>query len=271
MRKTSLIFAIVALGSHPLQNARAQTPKLTFEVASVKKVNESGPPILSRPQIVTPGGDFEAVGTLVRFVMYAYDVADFEVTAGPDWVRTDRFQISAKSGREASVTEVRQMLRSLLEERFSLRTHSAQVQMTHYVLRLARPDGRLGSQLVKNSNDCRLRVLRPPNVPSGAAATSGCGPIDYLARTTSNVLETRVANQTGLEGNFEYFLYAAPERPRSIAGNAVLGIEPSALPSDPNLPAYATALKEQLGLRLDAAKMPVTVVVIDSVQRPSDD
>jgi uncharacterized protein (TIGR03435 family) len=142
--------------------------------------------------------------------------------------------------------------------------------MTHYVLRVARPDGRLGPQLTKNSNDCRLRVLRPPAVPSGAAATSGCGPIDYLARTTSNMLETRVADQTGLEGNFEYFLYAAPERPHSIAGNAVLGIEPLALPSDPNLPTYVTALKEQLGLRLDTAKMPVTVVVIDSAQRPSD-
>jgi uncharacterized protein (TIGR03435 family) len=269
MRRTSLIFVIVVLGSHPLQNARAQTPKLTFEVASIRKASDSETAIVSRPQGGRPGGAFDATGTVVRLVLSAFDVADFEVTGGPSWTRTDRFTISAKAGREASAAEMQVMLRALLEERFRLRTHFEQRQMTHHVLRVARSDGRLGAQLVKNTNECTSPRMKLSSVPSGAAAMSGCGPIEHLVRTTANMLEARVEDRAGLAGNFDFFLYAAPERPRSINGAAVSG-ELSTLQRDQSLPAYRVALKGQLGLMLETGRSPATVLVIDGVEQPSE-
>ena len=62
------------------------------------------------------------------------------------------------------------MLQALLEERFGLRTHAEPRQMTHYVLQVARPDGRLGAQLVKNTNECTSPLMKLSGVPPGAAA-----------------------------------------------------------------------------------------------------
>lgn len=269
VRHVVLMVCTLAFATRHVSQPHAQATTLTFEVASVKKVSESAQPAVGRPQGVRAGGGFDAVGTVVRFVMYAYDVADFEVVGGPDWLRTDRFEITARAGREASVDETRRMLRSLLEERFRLRAHTESRQMSHYVLRVAKPDGRLGPQLVRNENQCASKVAPPAGVPSRAATLTGCGPIEYLVRTTSNMLAARVVDETGLDGSYEFSLYAAPERPRSINGSVVPGIDPS-VPSDPNLPTYSVALTEQLGLKLEVVRSPVSVVVIETVQQPSE-
>jgi|SRR3954470_20888845 uncharacterized protein (TIGR03435 family) len=133
MRQAVPILAVLLLAIVGRQNTRAQTPTLTFEVASIKKISEAA--MISRSQGARPNGSFEAAGTLVRFVMSAFDVADFEVIGGPNWIRTDRFLISARAGREASATEINLMLQALLAERFGLRTHVDLREMTQYVLR----------------------------------------------------------------------------------------------------------------------------------------
>ena len=199
----------------------AQTAKPTFEVASVKAFRGSAPTIITRPASAWAGGAFDMTGTLVQFVLYAYDLRDYQLVAGgADWVREDRFEIAARAGREVSTAEVRLMLRSLLEERFKLATRWEERQMRQYELVLARSDGQFGPYLKRS--DCKTKIEPPPAVPAGAARSSGCGSIALIARGASTRMEASVIDKTGLEGSFEYFLYTAPaERPITVGGRVL--------------------------------------------------
>ena len=235
----------------------------SFEVASVKPRTLPGTS-LSAPQGARPGGAFGMVNsTVARLVMYAYDLPNYQVTGGPDWVRTDRFDIAARAGREASTADIRRMLQSLLNDRFKLRTHTEQREMAVYKLVMARGDGRLGPNVTKSDDDCKRLVQRPPNVPAGAVTVTGCSTVAHLARSASGVMASPVTDATGLVGEFEYAFYYS-------SGGAGLVATTSIAP-DIDAPSFPTALQEQLGLKLEASRGLVEVLVIDSVERPTPD
>jgi uncharacterized protein (TIGR03435 family) len=101
-----------------------------FEVASVKPRTLPGPATITQPQGARPGGAFEMVNsTVARLVMYAYDLRDYQVAGGPNWVRAERFDVVARAGRDASTGEIRRMLQSLLAERFKLVVRKEQREM----------------------------------------------------------------------------------------------------------------------------------------------
>src|SRR3989442_1202246 len=107
-------------------------PPVRFEVASVK-------PNTLDDRIVTinvgPGGRFAARGyTLVLLMQRAYGVMDWNVTGGPGWIRTDRFDVTAKANVAGNLTEgqLKPMLQALLAERFKLRLHKASKEMNGY-------------------------------------------------------------------------------------------------------------------------------------------
>src|SRR5882762_3196843 len=109
-------------------------PPTEFEVASVR-------PNTANDRIVTinvgPGGRFDARGyTLVLLMQRAYGVMDWNITGGPGWIRTDRYDVSAKAGVAGNLTEaqLRPMLRRLLAERFNLRLHQGSKEMSGYAL-----------------------------------------------------------------------------------------------------------------------------------------
>jgi uncharacterized protein (TIGR03435 family) len=252
----------------------------TFDVASVKP-NRSGSP--ARAMGPEPGG-FGAINIGLRdLVAFAYgvtyDSADTRVIGGPDWIASQRFDISAKTA--APRDRIAAMVQSLLQERFKLRAHIETREVSIYALVLAR-EGALGPQLHRSEIDCAARReaarggTLPPPAPPGArpmctgrnipgTIVGGALTLDSLASALTRFAGRPVTNETGLTGAFDYDLTWTPEAiPEPAAGAPPLII-------DPNGPSLMTAVQEQLGLKLEPERVPADVVVIDSAELPSPD
>jgi uncharacterized protein (TIGR03435 family) len=233
----------------------AQEPKPTFEVASVKR---SQSPRLDWNQNVLPGGRFVASNApLVNLIQYAYSVPDYRLQQVPSWVRSERFDIAAKAEEEVAAAQIRVMLQTLLEDRFRLVTRREKREMPINNLVLARGDGRLGPNLEKlsGSDDCKNASSTRADAPPGALAMGGCGGIAGVAGLAGQHTNTVVVDGTGLTGTFSFTIYFAPD------------LSPT---GDTSLPSFVTALNEQLGLRLQPGRGPVEVLLIESIERPSE-
>ena len=255
-----LLLLLIAAAVFPL-TARQAAP--TFEVASVKRAPPPQP-VNRVVQQVSPPGTFNRTTNVAVLIQFGYDLQDYQVVGGPSWIREDRYDVAARAGREVPLAELRLMVRSLLAERFKLVTHNEQREMSAYALVLSRADKRFGPGLKKNEDGaCKSRVEAPTNVPPGAVRSAGCDSMASFAALASRQMGAPVIDATGLVGLYEtsYYYDAA-------GGFLGRGIEPA---GTVDLPQYSTALQEQLGLRLEPRRMPIPVLVIDSVQPPTPD
>ena len=266
---------------------RAQTPATAaFEVASVRP-NKSGD---GRVMLgVQPGGGFNATNVPLRLLLrQAFNVQDFQIAGGPDWIGSDRFDVIAKApdGVEFTADTMRPMLRSLLAERFKLAFHNETRDMPIYALMKARTDGKLGAGLTPATIDCAALGGRrgggPPPAPPQPGQKMDCGmmigpgrlnaggmPMSNLATALAPQVGRIVLDKTELMGNYDFELSYAPEAIGSVGGPPLLNGGP--VPVDPNAPNLFTALQEQLGLKLDSQRGPVDVVVIDRIEQPVAD
>jgi len=265
----------------------AQAPAATaFEVASVKPNKTGDGRVMLGMQ---PGGRFNASNVPVRLLLrQAFNVQDFQIVGGPDWLSSDRFDVVAKApeGVEFTGDALRPMIRSLLADRFKLAFHNETREMPIYALVKARADGKLGPNLTPAAIDCAA-VMRgrrgggPPPAPPQPGQKMECGfmigpgkmnaggmPMTNLAQTLSPQVGRVVLDKTDLTGNYDFELTYAPEA-LGIGGPPLLNGGPA--PVDPNLPNLFTALQEQLGLKLDSQRGPVDVVVIDRIEQPTAD
>jgi len=268
-----------------------------FEVASVKP-NKSGDNRIMFA--VQPGGRFSATNVSLRMLIRnAYQLQDFQIVGGPDWVSSDHFDVVAKAERDdlgdpfraeksGEPSRGQLMLRTLLADRFKLEAHMENREMSIFALVLARSDGRLGPQLQKSSVDCealiaggRGRGPMPPPGPAGPGDRVPCGirvapgnmavggaTLTQFANSLGMFVARIVVDRTGLEGSYEFNLTWTPDQMAIRPPGAPE--PPNAPPVDPNGPSIFTALQEQLGLKLDSQKGPVSVLVIDRVARPSE-
>ena len=247
----------------------AQTPRPTFEVASIRQWIP-GPDIQGGANSLQVNGQFDRSRTTVQsLIQFAFDLQPYQVVGGPEWIRRTNFAVHARGDRSASLPQLRAMVQALLEDRFKLTARSERREMRTYVLTLARPDRRLGAGLKPAANGKCQNVVLPANRPPGAIGASGCGPLSGLTMLLSNALASPVVDKTGLNGVYGYAFYHSREGlaipTRSVDPNA------QAPPPDTgNAPSLMTALREQLGLRLNVAREPVPVVVVDSVQQPTE-
>ncbi len=135
---------------------------LTFQAVSVKQ-NVSGS-VFARVEVRSPGR-FTAINVpAALLVRFAYGLEDFEVVGGPRWLESDRYDVVASSGGDATIDQKRAMLRQVLQERFSLSSHAETRQLPTYALMMARNDGRLGPGLERSATHC------------GSGAESALGP-----------------------------------------------------------------------------------------------
>ena len=259
----------------------AQTPASpAFEVASVKQNKSSGN---TRPQFsIQPGGRVTVSNMpLDALIRMAYQLQPLQLLGGPSLTGSDRFDIVAKSATEirlvpGTIGPLQHMLQSLLVDRFNLKVHTEARELPVYVMAIERTDGRLGPQLHPSSLDCADATAgaQPPggqrrcgmNATPGYFSGGGVA-LSQLALGLSAILQRVVIDRTGLAGTFDFDLTWTPD-------SFVLGPPHAAaafpLP-DPNAPAMLTALREQLGLKINSPKEPVDVLVIDHVEHPSED
>jgi uncharacterized protein (TIGR03435 family) len=199
-----------------------------------------------------------------------------QITGGikgyPDWATSDHYNVIATTGGQHTRDEIAALVRMMLAERFKLATHTITEQRDGYALVRVTPD-RLPTGLRKIDIDCadpavaaNARNARPPAnlddiapcvIYRAAVTRSGGDSMSNFARWFGAVIGTQVVDETGLEGYYAYTLtYSQPG----------LGTPPAA--AEP--PELTTAVKEQLGLRLVPRKLTVTVLIIDHIERPSE-
>lgn len=273
MRSRSILalIAMVAAGVATNQASLvlgAQTPRPTFEVASVRPW-VPGSEVKGGANSLEANGQFDRSRTTVEdLIRFAFDLRPYQVVGGPEWIRRTNFAVHARGDKNASVPQLRPMVQALLEDRFKLKAHSEKREMRTYVLTLARPDRRFGAGLKPVTDGKCQNVVSPANRPQGSIGASGCGPLSGLTTLLSGALASPVVDKTGLEGMYVYAFYHSREG-LAIPARSVDASLPPPPPDTGNAPSLMTALREQLGLRLDAARDEVPVLVVDSVQQPT--
>jgi uncharacterized protein (TIGR03435 family) len=262
-----LLAGLVAVAS-----ARAQSPAApAFEVASVKP-NTSGD---SSSRTSGRDSSFIATNTTVKMlILTAFNVKGFQLAGGPAWIESERFDVNGRPPE--GVKYSRAMLRTLLEARFKLVTHTETREQPIYALVLARPDGRLGPQIKPTATlDCTpapgANPAGPLVSPCGLNSTVGGAagkltavgqPLEGLAATLGNFeLGRQVIDRTGLTGKYDFELQWSSDTLRAMGTTDAAAAAPGVF----------TALQEQLGLRLDSQRGPVEFVIIDSIDRPTPD
>ncbi len=300
--------AMVAVGGLAAPRLGAQAPQtgadapIAFEVASIKPNNSGDGRVMMQNQ---PGRYSASNVTLRLLIRNAYQLQDFQISGGPSWIASDHYDIVAKI--DASVAEqmaaagppvpgqgpgkLQLMIRSLLAERFKLVVHTETKEQPIYALILARSDGRLGPQLKKSETDCAAVMAaargRGPGLPPPGPPQSGeaipCGirvgmgnmvvggaPLTQFANTLGMFTGRVVLDRTGLTGNFDFNLTWTPDQmpQRPPGAPADQPIRANGVDIDPNGPSIFTAVQEQLGLKLDSQRGPVTMLIIDKAERP---
>ena len=263
-----------------------------FEVASVK--SSADKVMFVR---VLPGGRLSAAAPVKMLVVNAFGVQGFQIVGGPAWMDSDRYAIDAKAPANASRAEVMAMLQSLLEDRFQMRTHRETRQLPVYELvagknGLKLPVPKEGSCAVAGSGGVPApgpapaggrmapgpggpATMTPPcgaimlaMSPDGAVMQGGKVPMSELVRTLAMVTGRPVIDKTRYTGVFDVRLPFTPDL--ASDGMPRQPVDPSAPAPDSAAPSILGVLQEQLGLKLDSARGPVEVVVIDHLEKPTE-
>jgi uncharacterized protein (TIGR03435 family) len=292
-RGTGSALAIaVLLALLPAAAVRAQTPPAgtspapSFEVASIKP-NRSGDMSMS---IMFQPGRFVATGMAVKqLITMAYDIKDFQVTGGPGWIDADRFDIDAKEPegfaegldklpRDQRRAKLGQLIQSLLADRFALKVSHATKELPVYALVVAKSGPKI--QAAKPGDTYPNGIKGPDGralghggmMRMGPGQLTGQGlPIASLVGLLSQQLGRDVLDQTNLKGNYDFDLRWTPDQVPAGMPMGPEGPKPvEGPPPDTSGPSIFTAIQEQLGLKLESTKGPVEILVIDHIERPSE-
>jgi uncharacterized protein (TIGR03435 family) len=295
--------------------AQATTAPAAFEVASVKPSDANAAGGLgSIPSMRPQGKDGMTIVNmpLRLLIRMTYGLQDFQIVGGPDWQMSNRFDITAKAaeGTTQGTQDLLPMLKTLLADRFKLKTHMETRELPTYALVVARSDGTLGPNIKPSTSDCsnaeaetraRMETLAkggpaalaallpkpgetvkcammpaidPANPAAGFGLRADGQPMSALVQQLLTTVTGRtVIDKTGLTGRYDWELRFDPQVFLALLpqlGINIPGAAANALPASDS-PALLTALQEQLGLRLDAGRGPVEVLVIDSAELPQAD
>jgi uncharacterized protein (TIGR03435 family) len=261
-----VLLAFVGVGSRaPRWIAFAQQePKLAFEVASIKPGNSGDE---RSGFYLQPGGRLTASNvSLKRLISYAYDVRDHQIAKGPTWLDVDAFTVEAKPDSAftlprgplppgppspAQSAPSRRMMQSLLADRFQLAVHRESRELPVFELALAKGGSKLKSAAARQG-------LPDGLLHGGRGQVEGIAvPMWVVTFMLTQEVGRSVIDKTGLGGHYDFELKWTPETARRESPDAL-----------PELPSLFTALQEQLGLRLESAKGPVEIIVVDRAEKP---
>jgi uncharacterized protein (TIGR03435 family) len=260
---------VIAIGA-TIGLAHAQTRRPEFEAASIKPSAGTERGVGIHP---LPGGRLNVENAPLRvLISVAYNVRTFQIAGGPSWTYSAPFDIAAKGDDRAPFPQELLMLQTLLESRFKLAVHRETREAPVYELTIAKSGLKLAP-----SKEGACVVVEPNSAPPpprpGATPPNYCGNFGLergridafgarmqpLSNALATVLDRTVIDKTGLTGMFDIHLAFTPDLATATdpATSSDLG------------PSVFTALQEQLGLKLESAKGPVSMLVIDRVEKPS--
>lgn len=236
------IAAIVCLAPLPAQVA--------FEVASVRPSAPGSGMMAIR---IAPGGRLTAIGTTIRpLIMKAYGVRDFQIQGATDWMYSQRFDISAKPDGDVADDKVLLMLQSLLADRFHLKIHRETKETQVYLLTVGKNGPKLTAADPVENGGVRIRGIGHLAGVSATTLQLAEGLSD-IALNGRHFLDRPVLDRTGLAGVYNFSLEWTPEGAPDSFG-----------------PSIFTATQDQLGLKLETQRAPVDILVIDRLEKPTE-
>jgi uncharacterized protein (TIGR03435 family) len=304
----AILTVLVSLSEPPLGRAQSQAgataPQAqagapqSFEVASIKPSAPAENGMFMVMMGNSPGGRWTAKGvTTSILIQQAYDVKDFQISGGPSWLNSERYDIVAKADTPNITREMlKVLLQSLLAERFNLKFHRDTKELPIYALVVGKNGHKLHASEIQPNTQGDAQAANPSKpgqtgggtggavevagapVKSGSQIRMGRGqlnaqmtPVSAIAAMLAQQLGRPVIDKTDIKGNFDFSLQWTPdETQRGIGfGGMEKPATDSPLPSDPTSPSIFTAVQEQLGLRLEATKGPVEILVIDRIEKAS--
>jgi len=286
------------------QSAQASTgdaalPK--FEVASIKKhVDDNSGNMVIRLGGPDVGRYTPTNVSLKLLIEFAYNMKDFQVSGGPGWINSDRFDVNAKVEdatveelkklpREQQQDQMRVMVRALLAERFKLKLSHQTKEMPVYALVQVKggtklkesppPDPQSATDTPQMGSRVTMGKDGRPILPRGTwslsmrngsemTMTGNAIPISSLTDLLGRQLGREVVDQTGLKGVYDVTLQYTQDATTGGGGMMLNGTAPQS--AEAGGTSVFTALQEQLGLKLDSTKGPVETLVIESAEQPSE-
>ena len=254
MKRPLSITACIAVAAGTVLAQTTAVP--AFDVATIKLSQ----PDTAGPLIGISAGRLTLTSfTVKELMMYAYWIHPSQVVGAAGWTDSEKFDIVAKpEGGQTPEEQLRKMLQTLLADRFQLKFHRDTKPLPAYTL-------------VLGKNGPRMKARTPGDggpgfrlVPQGARLPGRNASMAQLAFVLQAVVMDRpIIDETGLTGNFDFDLSWAPNETQ-------FGGRGGKMTADPERPDIFTAVQEQLGLKLEPQKGPVAVLMIDHVEKPTE-
>jgi uncharacterized protein (TIGR03435 family) len=258
-----IVAALFLLAAH----AAFCQPAYRYEVVSIKRAapDQTNSGFGNGPQ----GGMRASNVTPLMTIAFSYHVQDYQILELPAWARSERYEITFTPDKsEISVegdvpraeldgwlSRQRQRMQAVLHDRFNLALHQETRELPSYVLTVAKG----GPKLTPAAHPDRGQSM---NINNNRIMICTSTPMKALAEGLAMVLGHPVRDETGLDGAYDFRFEWAPE--------SIMRMSEPGVAADSDRPSIFTALTEKLGLRLDSKKAPVTVYVIDKIDRPSE-
>ncbi|WP_420236560.1 TIGR03435 family protein [Telmatobacter bradus] len=253
------------------------TQTAVFDVAAIHKMKDTDPRHTDIDISSDDNGNLKASGVTMRLLLtMAWNIDESRIHGGPDWIASDRFVLEAKPDEALGAQlakldrngrkQARQhMLQALLIERLNLKSHWTTEQMPVLALEVGKNGPKLHpSPEPKPAEDGQPAKDGSSMNTRNTTLTAERVTMDRLATFLAQNMHMLVQNQTGLKGVYDFTLEWTPDE-ELTANNA--SYTKNAADEKPSMP---TAVEEQLGLKLSARKGPVDVLVIDSIDKPSE-
>jgi uncharacterized protein (TIGR03435 family) len=231
-----------------------------FEVATIKP---SKPEAQGRG-IGLRGRNFSTLNTSLSYLItFAYGLHPRQIAGGPGWLDTDNYDLAGVPDKPGMPNDkqVKMMVQKLLADRFKLIFHREKKELTVFAITI----GKGGPTLTKSTADTN-------GVPGlgfrglGNLVARNATMDDFASLMQTSVLDRPVVDQTGLTGRFDFTLNWTPDETQFTA----MGVKVPPPPENAEHPDLFTAVQQQLGLKMESTKAQVDVLVIDHVEKPSD-
>jgi uncharacterized protein (TIGR03435 family) len=306
MKALALAFIGICLAAVAVRAMQNQAPQATpaFEVVSVKPSNPNPNSPLMIPMVLPVGnGRLSATNVPLRLlVRMAYGLQDFQIDGGPSWQLSQRFDIVAKAedGFAGGQQAMMPMVKTLLADRFKLKAHTETRDMPVSALVIASQDGKLGPHLKPSTSDCssaqaEQQKLADALAQGGPGALAGmlpkpgetrpCSmmpmmgadgfgmradgqPLSVMVQLLTQATGRVVKDKTGLTGLYDWQIKFDPQVLMQMASQIGVNLPPGVTLPPSDSPSLLTALREELGLKLESERGPVEVLVIDSAELP---